>query len=97
MKKLYGNGYVSPTQVYSQFTRFKNDRVDLNEGRIEVSDSAELVEKVRVITSIDVNFTLKMLVQGLNRSKNTIQRISSEDLGKRKVCSRFVPLEFNED
>ena len=33
----------------------------------------------------------------LNTSKNTIWRILSEDLGKKKVCARFVPRELNED
>ena len=31
-----------------------------------------------------------MLVEELNMSKNTIWRILTEDLGKRKVCARFV-------
>ena len=38
-----------------------------------------------------------MLVEELNTIKNTIWRILTEDLGKRKVCARFVPHQLNED
>ena len=51
MKKVYSNDCTSCTQVYTWFTRFKNGREDLNDdlrlGRPEVSNRAELVEKVR--------------------------------------------------
>ena len=38
-----------------------------------------------------------MLAEELNTSKNTIRRILTEDLGKRKVCARFVSHQSNED
>ena len=44
---------------------------------------------------IDPNFTTRMLAEELNTSKNTIWRILTEDLGKRKVCARFVPHQLN--
>ena len=102
MKKVYGDDCVSRTQVYTWFTRFKNGLEDLNDdlrpGRPEVSNRAELVEKDREIIGIDANFTTKMSAAELNTSKNTIWRILSEDLGKRKVCARFVvPHQLNED
>ena len=31
MKKVYGYDYMSRTQVYTWFTRFKNGREDLND------------------------------------------------------------------
>ena len=59
MKKV-----LSRTQVYTQFTRFKNGREDLNDdlrpGRPEVSNCTELVQKIREIISIDTNFTTRM-------------------------------------
>ena len=56
---------------------------------------AELVEKVRKIIGIDANFTTRMQAEELNTSKNTIWRILTEDLGKRKVCARFVSHQLN--
>ena len=70
MKKVYGDDCMSRTQVYTWFTRFKNDRDDLNDdprpGRLEASNRAELVEKVREIIAIDANFTVRILAEGLN-------------------------------
>ena len=43
------------------------------------------------VTNIDANFTTRMLFEELSTSKNTIWRILTEDLDKRKVCARFVP------
>ena len=99
MKKVYGDDCMRRTQVYTWFTRFKNGREDLNDdlrsGRPEISNRAELVEKVREIIGINANFTTRMLAGKSNTSKNTIGRISTENLGKRKVCARFVPHQLN--
>ena len=90
---------MSRTQVYTWFTRFKNDRDDLNDdprpGRPETSNRVELVEKVRQIIAIDANFTVRMLAEELNLSYCTIYTILTEDLGKRKVFARFVPHQLN--
>ena len=53
------------------------------------------MEKVREIIGIDANFTTRILAEELNASKNTIWRILTEDLGKRKVCARFVSHQLN--
>ena len=99
IKKVYGDDCMSRTQVYTWFTRFKNGREDLNDdlraGRPEVYNRAELVEKVREIIGIDANFTTRMLTEELNTSENTIWRILTGDLGKRKVCARFFPHQLN--
>ena len=99
MKKVYGDDCMIRTQVYTWFTRFKNGREDLNDdlrpGRPEVSNRAESVEKVREIIAIDANFTTRMLAEELNTSTNTIWRILTGDLGKRKICARFFPHQLN--
>ena len=101
LKKVYGDDCMSRTQVYTWFTRFRNGRDDLNDdprpGRTEASNRAELVEKVREIIAIDANFTVRMLAEELNSSYCTIYTILTEDLGKRKVCARFVLHQLNED
>ena len=86
LKKVYGDDCMSCTQVFTQFTRFKNGRDDLNDdprpGRPEASNHAELMEKVREIISIDANFTVIMLAEELNSSYCTIYTILTEDLAK---------------
>ena len=93
MKKVYGDDCMSRTQVYRWFTRFKNDRDDLNDdprpGRPKESNRAELVEKVHEIIAIDANFTVRMLAEELNLSYCTIYTILTEDLGKRKVFAHL--------
>ena len=95
LKNVYGDDCISRIQVYTWFTRFKNGRDDLNNdsrpGQPKASNRAELVEKVREIIAIDSNPTVRRLVEELNSSYCTIYTILTEDLGKRKVCARFVP------
>ena len=83
------------------FTRFENSREDLNDdlrpGQPEASIRAELKEKVREIIAINANFTVRMLAEELNSSYCTMYTILTEDLGKRKACTRFVPHQLNED
>ena len=86
LKKVYGDDCMSRTQVYTSFTQFENSRDDLNDdarpGRPEVSNRAELVDKVREILAIDANFTVKMLAEELNSSYCTIYTILTNDLSK---------------
>ena len=99
MKNVYGDDCMSRTQVYTWITPFKNGRDDLNSdpnpGRQEASNLAALVKKVREIIAIDANFTVRILAEELNPSYCTIYTILTEDLGKRKVCTRFVPHQLN--
>ena len=53
------------------------------------------MEKVREIIAIDANFTVRMLAEKLNVSYCKIYTILTEDLGKRKVCVRFVLHQLN--
>ncbi|XP_054737795.1 histone-lysine N-methyltransferase SETMAR-like [Anastrepha obliqua] len=101
MQKVYGGDCLARSNVYNWFKRFKNGREDLDDdkrpGRPEASNRAELVEKVREIIAVDENFTARVLAEELNSSTGTIWKILTDDLGKRKVCARFVPQQLNED
>ena len=83
MKKVYGDDCMTPTQVYTWFTRFINDREDLNDdlrpGHPEASNRAKLVVKVRENIGIDANFTGRILTEEFNSSYCTIFTILSED------------------
>lgn len=56
-------------------------------GRPEASNRAEFVERVFAIIGTDTNFTTRLLAEELNTSKNSIWRILTEVLSKRKVCA----------
>ena len=49
------------------------------------------VESVRRLLREDHRTTLQMIANGLNIGKETVRRIVTKDLGKRKICARIVP------
>jgi len=49
------------------------------------------VESVRRLLTEDRRTTLQVIADRLNIGKETVRRIVTEDLGKRKICTRFVP------
>jgi hypothetical protein len=49
------------------------------------------VESVRRLLTEDRRTALQMIADCLNIGKETVRRIVTEDLGKRKICARFVP------
>ena len=63
---------------------------DARSGRPSTARTDENVESVRLLTE-DRHATLQMIADRLNIGKETVRRIVTEDLGKRKICVRFVP------
>ena len=51
----------------------------------------ENVETVHHLLTEDRRTTLQMIADRLNICKETVHRIVTEDLGRRKICARFVP------
>ena len=49
------------------------------------------MESVRRLLTEDLLTTLQMIADRLNIGKETVRLIVTEDLGKRKICARFVP------
>ena len=49
------------------------------------------MESVRRLLTEDRRTTLQVTADRLNIGKETVRRIVTEDLGKRKFCARFVP------
>ena len=49
------------------------------------------MESVRRLLTEYRRTTLQMMADRLNIGKETVRRIVTEDLGKRKICARFVP------
>jgi predicted transcriptional regulator len=70
---------------------------DQRSGRPENKNRDELLQKIREIIAVDGNFTVRMLAEELGTNRETVRHILTKDLGKKKVCARFVPHELNED
>jgi hypothetical protein len=95
VQKAYGNEAVNRSNVFRWYSRFR-DRRELVEDdekggrpkstRTEVNTAAvaDLVKNDRRIAS-------RLIAESLNIPKTVVLRILKEDLGKRKLCVRFVP------
>ena len=70
---------------------------DKKSGRSILVRTPEMIEKVRDFVANDCNASLKMMEEALNISRETIRTILHEDLGKTKVCAKFVPHTLRSD
>jgi len=64
---------------------------DARSGRPSTARTPENVESVRHLLTEDRRTTLQIIADRLNIGKETVHQIVTEDLGKRKICARFVP------
>jgi len=56
-----------------------------------------MIERVRKMLAQDRRVTLRLMAEETGISKDTVHTIIREDLGKRKICSRFVPHKLTEE
>ncbi|KAG5316692.1 SETMR methyltransferase, partial [Acromyrmex insinuator] len=95
MQQVYGSQCLSRTAVFEWHKRFLQGRETLEDdkksGRPILVRTPEMIEKVRDFVANDRNASLKMIEEALNISRETIRIILHEDLGKTKVCAKFVP------
>ena len=99
MQQIYGN--QGRTAVFEWHKRFLEGRETLEDdkksGRPILVRTPEMIEKVRNFVVNDRNASLKMMEEALNISRETIRTILHEDLGKTKVCAKFVPHTLRSD
>jgi len=95
INKVYGSAAMSCAIVYPWYARFRNGREDVKDnarsGRPSTARTEENVEYVRRLLTEDLRTTLQMIADLLNIGKETVRQIVTEDLGKRRICARFVP------
>lgn len=101
MQEAYGDNCLSRTQVFDWHKRFLEGRESLEDdkhtGRPISVRTPEMIEKIREFVANDRCATLRMMAEELNIDKETIRVILHEDLGKTKVCARFVPHTLTDD
>ncbi|EGI67316.1 FLJ37770-like protein, partial [Acromyrmex echinatior] len=95
MQQVYGSQCLGHTAVFEWHKRFLEGRETLEDdkksGRPILVRTLEMIEKVCDFVANDRNASLKMMEEALNISRETIRTILHEDLGKMKVCAKFVP------
>ena len=81
--------------VHEWFKRFREGRDTTEDAphsvRPSTSRTPEIIEKVRQMLEQDRRLTLRLIVEELGIIKDTAHTIVRDDLGKRKICSRFEP------
>jgi hypothetical protein len=56
-----------------------------------INSNSNMIKTVRELISTDRLMTLRIMEEELEISRETIRRLLVEDLGKQKICSRFIP------
>ena len=95
VQKSYENEALNRSNVFRWYSRFRDgrelveddergDRPKSTRTEVKIPAVADLVKNDRRIAS-------RMIAESLNIPKTVVLRILKEDLGKRKLCARFVP------
>jgi hypothetical protein len=95
VQKAYRNEAVSRSKVFRWYSRFRDGR-DLVEddergGRPKWTRTEVNIGAVADLVKDDRRIASRMTAESLNIPKTVVLRILKEDLGKRKLCARFVP------
>ena len=98
--QVYGREAVSRKCVYEWFKRFREGKETTEDeprsGRPSTSRTSEMIEKVRQMLAEERRPTLRLIVEELGISKDTVHIIVRDDLSKRKI-SRFVPYKLTDE
>jgi hypothetical protein len=105
VQKAYGNETLNRSKVFRWYFRFRDGRELVEDGERGGSPKSTRNEvKMAAVTDLvknDHRLASRMIAESLNILKTVVLRILKEDLGKRKLCVRFVPhclaLEQRED
>lgn len=101
MKKVYGNLCLSRATVFDWHKRFREDRESLedDEGKPKprTTHNADTIKKVGDYLADDENASVRMISEDLHINRETVRLIITVDLGKRKICARFVPHHLTDD
>ena len=66
-------------------------------GRPSTSRTEVNVERVKQIVRGDHRLNVRMIASQLDMKKDNVWKITTEDLGMRKVCAKMVPRLLNDD
>ena len=95
VQKAFGNEGLNRSNVFGWYSRFRDGRdlVEYDErcDRPKSTQTAVNVAAVADLVKNDRRIASRMIAESLNIPKTVVLRILKEDLGKRKLCARFVP------
>jgi histone-lysine N-methyltransferase SETMAR len=95
VQKAYGNETLNRSNVSRWYLRFRDGRElvedDDRVGRPKSTRTEVNIAAVADLFKNDSRIASRMIAESLNIPKTVVLRILKEDLGKRKLCTRFVP------
>jgi hypothetical protein len=95
VQKAYGNEALNRSNVFRCYSRFRDGRElvedDERGGRPKSTRTELTIAAVAELVKNDRRIASRMIVGSLNIPKTVVLGILKEDLGKRKLCARFVP------
>jgi hypothetical protein len=98
--EVYGANVMSRKHVWVWCTAFDNGRTDVQDeqrsGRPSTSTSDDNVCRIEGLIQENRRIRLRDIADELNISVGTVHSIVHEQLGFRKVCSRWVPNQLTE-
>ena len=99
--QVYRREAFSRKWVYEWFKRFREENLTTEDeprsGMPPTSRAPEMIDKVRQMLAQNRRLTLKLNAEELDISKDTTHTIVRDDLGKRKISSRFVPHKLTDE
>ena len=100
--QVYGREAMSKNGVYEWFKRFREGKEttegEPRSGRPSASRTTEMIKKVRQMLTQDRRLTPRLIAEELGISKDTVHTtVIRDDLGKRKIFSRFVPHKLTDE
>ena len=94
VQKAYGNEAMIRSNVFGWYSRFRDGRVlvedDEKGGRPKSTRTEVNIAAVADLVKNDRQIASRMIAESLKIPKTVVLRILKEDLGKRKLCARFI-------
>ena len=101
MRQVYGDNCLSRAQIFRWYARFKSGVETIEDearpGRPFSVRNEGLIAKLRKRIQEERCVTVRMMADESGVNRETIRHILVEDLGKKKVASRFVSHALSDD
>ena len=95
VQKAYENEALKRSNVFRWYSRFRDGREPVEDdergGRPKSTRTEVNIASVADLVKNDRRIASRIIAESLNIPKTVVLRILKEDLGKRKLCARFVP------
>ena len=95
MQKAYDKEVLNRSNVFRWYSRSRDERElvedDERGGRPKSTRTEVNIAAVADLVKNDRRIASRMIAEPLNIPTTLVLQILKEDLGKRKLCSRFVP------